>query len=85
MRKTIADVVLAVAAVRTRRQTRRNARMFQHISDAQLADIGLKRSDIGTFINGWSIIRRSRLEVRPSAYRARTARPFRSVKDVWPD
>jgi uncharacterized protein YjiS (DUF1127 family) len=47
MRKTIADVVLAtVAAMRTRRQTRRNARMFQHISDAQLADIGLKRSDI---------------------------------------
>ncbi|YCI06147.1 DUF1127 domain-containing protein (plasmid) [Ensifer sp. D2-11] len=47
MRKSFANVVLAaVAAMRTKRQTRRNAKMLQHLSDAQLEDIGLKRADV---------------------------------------
>lgn len=48
MRKTIARAANAVATTMlAARRVRRNAWMLHELSDAQLKDIGLTRSDIG--------------------------------------
>jgi uncharacterized protein YjiS (DUF1127 family) len=53
MRTTIARAAIAVATTMLRaRRARRNARMLHRLSDAQLKDIGLTRSDIRYLASG---------------------------------
>jgi uncharacterized protein YjiS (DUF1127 family) len=53
MRTTIARAALAAATTMLcAHRERRNARMLHELSDAQLKDIGLTRSDIGRVVHG---------------------------------
>ncbi|MDP2733756.1 MAG: DUF1127 domain-containing protein [Hoeflea sp.] len=53
MRTSIAQTAIAAATALLRlRHTRRNAWMLHRLSDAQLRDIGLTRSDIGRVASG---------------------------------
>jgi len=53
MRTSIAQTAITAATTLLRmRRTRRNAWMLHRLSDAQLKDIGLTRSDIGRVAPG---------------------------------